>query len=1116
MGSTIFTNRDSREKLRLRDAFSKLFPCFVSVFLLLIVSANFASGQTRFEDRDIARVDIVFEGNDRSVSAADQFRMIAGDALGETYSRVRVRDALEALYDTNRIVSARVEAETAGANQVVLRFVIKRKTEVKRVTVNIAESPGEEVTEQQLLLRLNLLTPGSLITERDLQNNATLILEYLRDRGFFEAEVDYVLEPLENESDVNVILNVKPNAQATVDEFKIDIPGFDQTKILSELKLKPGDFFTREKLAAAVEKARDVLQDEKYLAPRLDEPRVVYDTEKNSVDIELAGALGAEVNVSVESDGVKVGRKTQARLLPIKSEGTLDYSAIVEGERRLENYFQERGYFFAEVTPICSVKPEFLEGEASETQNETEILCSALSGAELNDRVVDVRYETNLNRRLKLVDIRLTGTDELPIEEIQSVLKSREANILGFIPYIGFGRGYTSLEILQQDRATIRSLMVELGYRQAQVGIRQGVAPNGEDLIVTFVVEEGRRTFIENVEIEDNTAFTDATLKNELPNLENGYFSRAKIRNGVRKLAEFYSKAGYFDAKVNYSIVELPDDQNPETDRVKIVYEIENEGKKVYVNRILINGNEMTKREAILKAIPLEAGKLLRASDIFAGEQNLYATDAFTRVEIRAEPAGETADGSGRLSDIIVNIEEQQPRLITYGGGFSTDAGAFGFFNIRHFNLFGNLQQGGAVVRASRLQQLVQLDYINPRFLRDGSDENGNPRFAPLTLTASYQRDSTVTRFFRSTFDQGTFGIVQRIDEEGNPIDEFGNTTGDPTINRLTFTAETQRTISLEDRSIVFLKYKYEDVRLFNFESLLIRDLLRPDAKIRTSGFGVTFVRDTRENCSVSFTLLELIAKGEPGDPCRYSPSDATRGDYLTAEYNVSVPFLGANIGFQKFQASYNRYYTFSKLKNTTLAARAILGLGSVFSKGNRFTSTQFPDLDGSLPISERFFAGGSTTLRGFEFEGAGPRVVIVPQGVFRNQQGEIVTLNPFTVPFGGNALAIVNLEARVPVAESVRVVPFYDGGNVFSRVGEIFNPTDAQIDSVFENNRRAVWSHTVGLGLRVKTPIGGEFAVDYGFLLNPPEFLVPQRNAPNAIYALPRGQLHFRFSQAF
>ena len=73
-------------------------------------------------------------------------------------------------------------------------------------------------------------------------------------------------------------------------------------------------------------------------------------------------------------------------------------------------------------------------------------------------------------------------------------------------------------------------------------------------------------------------------------------------------------------------------------------------------------------------------------------------------------------------------------------------------------------------MRISRLQQLAQIDFSNPRFMRDGKNADGTVRFAPLTFTAQYQRDSTITRFFRSVFDNGTFGIVQRIDENGNPI----------------------------------------------------------------------------------------------------------------------------------------------------------------------------------------------------------------------------------------------------------------------------------------------------------------------------------------------------------
>ncbi len=1085
-------------------------PSFLTVASVALLFASSAFAQSQFEDKPISDVYVTFEGADKNLAANESFRITARDALGTTYSAVRVRDAIEKLYDSRQVNSVSVEANETGSGSVIVRFIVRRMTQAQRVSIELPDDNDSKITEQELLFRLNLLDPGMAVTEQTLQQNANLILEFLRERGFLKAEVTYTQRPLESETEVGVTFRVDPNERATVSGFTINIEGFDAVKLLDEIELKSGEPFSRQALTDDVEKIRTILRENDYLAPTLEEPRAVYDGERNTVAISLAGKVGPIVEIVVEAEHDRVGNRTQNKLLPVKREGTLDYAAIIEGERRLETHYQEQGYFFVNVIAVCSIEPPPDITDATTVRNDTEFLCASLNSTDLESKKVTVTYRVDLDRKLKLDDIRLEGTGQFTITEIETVLASQEANLLGIIPLFGYGRGYTSERLLEEDAGTIRSLLRELGFRDATVRVNQGVSPDGENLIITFVVEEGPRTIISGIEIVGNTAITDDVLKAQLPPIENTYFSRAKIRNGQRKLAQYYSDAGYYDAKVDFSIDERLTDPVTGEGRFKVVYTVTDEGKRVVIDRILITGNETTKTEAILRALAFRPGEYLRATDVYASEQALYSSDVFARVDIKPRPAGERPGGE-RATDIIVNVEEQAPRILSYGGGYSTDLGASGFVDIRHLNLLGRLWQGGARVRMSQRQQLVQLDFLHPRFISDG-----NKRFAPLTLTAQYQLDSTVTRFFRSAFDKGTFGIVQRVDEDGNPIDEFGADAGDPTLHRLTLSAETNRTISRRDRSIVFFRYRFEDVRLYNIQSLLIKDLLLPDARIRTSGFGVTFVRDTRRNCLVKYSILDIIARGEVSEPCKYSASDPTHGDYLTAEYNVSVPFLGANTGFNKFQASYNIYRTFSFLKNTTFAGRAILGVGSVFSNGDRFTNSAYPELNGSLPISERFFAGGGSSIRGFDFEEAGPRVVVVPQGIFRNSSGEPVYLDPFTIPFGGNALAVVNLEARIPVTKSIRAVPFYDGGNVFKSPKDIFNPADTVPNNVNAANLRAVWTHTVGFGLRVKTPIGGEFAVDYGYLINPPRFLIPQINAPNAIYQLPQSQVHFRFSHAF
>ncbi len=1083
---------------------------------MLFAAGIFGQGQ-QFEGRSIRNVTITFEGTDRNVAAVEQFRRLAREAAGDTYSTVRVRDAIDRLYNTREIATVVVEAQDAAAGAVDLRFIIRRKTRAQRVAVAIKDEDSD-VTEQQLLLRLDLLEPGKEVNTATVEQNANLILEYLRTLGYFQAEVTSDVKPQANDTEVAVTFNVTPGAQATVETFDINIIGYDDAQLYEKIKLKPGEKFSDEVLNADIDRIKKRLAEDDFLAPRLELPaRRVYDRDRNTVSITLTGSSGPKVTVEIEAKTSdpepkteKVGSATRRQILPVVREGTVDYAAIIEGERRLETHFQERGYFFANATSVCSVEPPFEDAAGSQLRNDTAFLCSALGSGDLQGKTVTIKYLTDLDRRLTLKDIRLAGTDVFTMEDIQPVLESKEANILGIIPLFGYGRGYTSNVLLEQDAATIRTLLRELGYREASVRVNQGVSTDGESLIITFVVEQGMPTIVTEVDIRGNVAFSDDQLKQQLPQMVGRNVSRARVRNGQRKIAEFYANAGYFDAATTISYDALVEHPATGTRRVRVIYNIENEGGPVYVSRVLITGNDRTKESAIRKALVVRPDTLLRAADIYQSEQNLYASDAFAQVKIDTRAAGDHP-GGGRDVDLIVTVEEQAPRILSYGGGISTDLGPSGFVDIRHFNLLGNLWQGGARARVSRRQQLVQLDYINPRFWRE--KEN---RFAPLTLTASYQRDTTVTRFFRSAFDQGTFGIVQRLDEEGNPVDEFGNATGDPTLNRATFTAETNRTISLKSRSIVFFRYRFEDVRLFQIGSLLIRDLLLPDSRIRVSGFGATYVRDTRQNCNQRYTILQIIERGDIDEPCRYNAGDPTKGSYVTAEYNTSFPFLGANVGFHKFQASVNKYYTFPQLKNTTLAGRAIFGVGSVFHNGDRFDAVNFPGLEGILPISERFFAGGSYTLRGFDFESAGPRVVVAPQGNFFNQQGEQVFLTPFTVPFGGNALAVVNLEARVPLTDWLRAVPFYDGGNVFRSAKDIFSSPDIAESEVFRRNLNAKWTHTVGLGLRIKTPVGGEAGIDYGFLLNPPSFIIPQQVGPPGNYILPKSQIHFRFSQAF
>ena len=122
------------------------------------------------------------------------------------------------------------------------------------------------------------------------------------------------------------------------------------------------------------------------------------------------------------------------------------------------------------------------------------------------------------------------------------------------------------------------------------------------------------------------------------------------------------------------------------------------------------------------------------------------------------------------------------------------------------------------------------------------------------------------------------------------------------------------------------------------------------------------------------------------------------------------------------------------------------------------------------LVPSERFFAGGATTVRGYREDDLGPRSAIGD-----NEAG------------GGRAMLILNAEVRLPIYRWLRGVGFVDVGNVYPVVGDI-SFTDLQAG--------------VGAGLRFDTPVG-VIRLDLGVPANPRAFD-------------PKWKVHFGLGHAF
>ena len=174
---------------------------------------------------------------------------------------------------------------------------------------------------------------------------------------------------------------------------------------------------------------------------------------------------------------------------------------------------------------------------------------------------------------------------------------------------------------------------------------------------------------------------------------------------------------------------------------------------------------------------------------------------------------------------------------------------------------------------------------------------------------------------------------------------------------------------------------------------------------------------------------------------------------YQTVELGINPIALGSSVNFVRLRAQ-QAYY-----KN--------IGKGIVWANSLRIGLEQ--EFAGShVPVSELFYSGGGSTLRGFSLNGAGPQR---PVRVCSNPS-DLSTCALIRVPTGGRQLFILNSEFRIPVPlkKGLGVAVFYDGGNVFQHVGF----------SDFASS----YTNTLGVGLRYATPIG-PLRVDLGHNFN-------------------------------
>ncbi len=914
----------------------------------------------RLDGRIITRLDIeVKDGLPAEPSLAEAIGLQAGEPL----TAARLRAALARLHRSERVADAEAWVSPDGADGVRARFVVTRQLRVAEVVFD-----GDIIFPvEELRPRLAALDRGNKITRRALLEGEQALLAFYRERGYFQAAVAVRVSAPNDAARSRVTFVVTPGPQALIGAWQIDgdlkvpLSDFDAKVILHPV----GTPYSIEFIQSDIQRMRALHLMRGYLDPRISEPRVTYDPAANRVAVAVNVISGPSVTVKVE--GFELRREEQRRILPVLREGGLDNFTLEDGARRLLAALQQRGYFFAEV----EWTRQRVVGE---------------------DRVI-VTYGIEPNRRYRVREVRVVGTDALSYRDVADDFKTRPASL------VPPSRGLVTEDTLARDAEVVVRDLRNAGYLRAQVTERRiATSLDDESLTVLFQVEAGPRVRVDDIRIEGNQLFDAERLKRELRLGVGDFVTQAQARVDLERLTALYLSEGFAEARIRQELDDVPDDPS----RVAIVYEIE-EGRRFTINRVIVGARGRTSERTLRRFLAMRPGERLRRDRLTQAEQTLYATGAFRQVLIQT-PYVQATGPNDALADVTLDVIESKPYTLAYGFGYQTNDGPRGSFELSNANMFGRLEVGSVILRLSRREQLAQVSYQFPRFNLPRVTTLADGVTAPILISALFQRQARV-----SFTAQRLVALIQ---------------------SEARFNAQ----------SALIFRYRLQNVRVLDLRATN-PPLQRADEPLNLGTFSVTYVRDTRD-----------------------APLDATRGSFASADFTVATPRIGGSERFIRFLGQIQGYRRVTERSPVVLAGRLQLGLARPYG------DTRL------LPISERFFSGGPTTLRGLGFEQAGPR-------------------DPVTdAPIGGNALVAVTGEARFPLLRNVEGAAFYDVGNVFARVSDI---------------GLGRFTNSLGGGFRIKTPLG-PLRVDAAYLLDPPFFIAtPNRRLTNF-------QLHITFGQAF
>lgn len=386
---------------------------------------------------------------------------------------------------------------------------------------------------------------------------------------------------------------------------------------------------------------------------------------------------------SIEVEGSKEfpadALKSSLQELGLGIARTFDRALLDKAEQELKRQYNARGKYAATVT--TTVTP-------------------------LERNRVGLRFTVVEGDAAKIRQIRILGAKVFKESELVDQLTLRTPDWMSWYTK----NDQYSKQKLQADLETLRSYYLNRGYLEFNVeGTQVSLTPDRKSIYITISVTEGEPYKVTDVKLAGEFLVPEDELRQLLKVAPGETYSREKLNATTKAISDRLSNDGYAFANVNAA---------PEIDkenRTAAFTLFIDPGRRVYVRRIVVNGNTKTRDEVIRREFRQMEGGWYSAAQIEASKRRVDRTNYFSEVGIET-PA---VPGSSDQIDVNVKVKEKSTGAITLGGGFSSD----GFLlssSVSQANVLGSGNSIGIAANTGRINTVYSLSFTNPYSTVDG------------------------------------------------------------------------------------------------------------------------------------------------------------------------------------------------------------------------------------------------------------------------------------------------------------------------------------------------------------------------------------------------------------